>query len=211
MTRSQSTKKSISLPRLLLYVFALSGVICVNVFGVLSTGYLPVKELAGTALIAIAIFVPPYFYKKLPNGVGATRGLEHGPKWQLHEHIKRQSKVVQALYRWINRLRGACLGVVIGGFLIFVGIGVGISTPTIFIGWFIGGVAWSFWWILNGIGTFIIRAGSFPKELLIGQREFVRGRKAICAGASRIVIGLLLLITPINFLYSTYRLITGRL
>jgi len=198
-----------SLFRKFLYVFGVLSILSASIVTIAFEGLGPgIKAILGSFFILACIFVPAYIYKRLPNGTGTLRGLEHGSKWQFQEHIKRQSDSAQSLYLWINRLRAACLGAMIGGFLAFCSLS-SFSIYTGFSGWFIFSVAWPLWWISNGVGTLIVRGGNFPKELLVGKREFVIGRKSTFAGVSRLVIGLLLLSTPINFLYFGYLFATG--
>jgi hypothetical protein len=86
----------------------------------------------------------------------------------------------------------------VGGFLVFISEALGTSTAGVLIGWLIVALAWPLWWLLNGVGTLVLRGGSFPKELLVGKREFVKGRKAVVAGLSRMAIGAALLTVPIS-------------
>src|SRR5919109_2427060 len=108
--------------------------------------------------LLFAILATAKFYKRLPNGKGTLRGWELGPKWQFHEYLKRQPKSAQVLFRWITRFRVACLGAWVGGTLTFCGAGLAFSLyrteyMTSFMGLFTSGIAWSLWWILNGIGA----------------------------------------------------------
>ena len=195
------------LPRKVAYVIGFVFV-SLNILVAFLTGRL--RDLLGFFAVLAVLVVPPYLYKRLPNGPGALRGLEHGSKWQFQEHLKRQSKLVQATYLWLNRLRVACLGTMLGGFLAFCGMST-FSIASGLLGWFIFSIAWPLWWIFNGAGTFVVRGGNFPRELLVGKREFVVGPKATFASISRIAIGVLLLSMPLNFLYLIYLIATGQL
>jgi len=111
-----------SLFRKFLYVFGVLYIISASVIAIAFGGLGGIKAILGSFLLLACIFVPAYIYKRLPNGTGTLRGLEHGVKWQFHEYIKRQSRLAQSVYLWINRLRVACLGAMMGGFLAFCGL-----------------------------------------------------------------------------------------
>jgi len=157
----------------------------------------------------MAPIVVALIYKRLPNGKGTLRGLENGSKFQFHEHVKRQPLQVQMIYLLINRLRAACVGAMLGGFLAFVGLSF-FSVYSAVLGWFVFSIALPLWWLFNGMGTIVVRGGNFPKELLVGKREFVVGAKATFAGLSRIAIGVLFMVVPLNALYLIYLFVTGQ-
>lgn len=200
------------LPRKLLYLIAGLAFIGINVASLIYTGHArQLGQFLGSVAILFLMFLSPYFYQRLPNGTGTLRGIEHGPKWQFEQYLARQRKWVRFLYTGINRLRAACLGAFAGGALAFCSMIIGVSVFTGLSGWLVAGIAWPAWWVLNGLGTLVLRAGSFPKALLIGKREFVIGWKAVAAGLSRIIIGVLMLSTPLNFIYLIYLWATGHL
>jgi hypothetical protein len=211
MTQIRNTKKHISLLRWLLYLSAILGFVCVNVFGMLSTGYLPVRELAGLSILLIAAFVPPYFYQRLRNGTGALRSLEHGPNWQFAEQLDHRPKWERLTHWGIAQLRRVSLTVLpIGG--ITLGAGVLLQyLPAVFIGYFFAVLAIPGWLILGGLNALLLRIAIYPSSLWIGKFEFVKGWKAIFGGCSRVALGLFMFYPALSLLYLIYALAMGNL
>jgi hypothetical protein len=126
-------------------------------------------------------------YTGLQNATGATRGLEHGPQWQLAEYVKRRPDRVHSRHRWIRRLRAASWGSVAGSVVAFVVGGILGSFCSALLAWAIFASFVFMPYALSGVDALVLDAAVFPDKLLLGKPEFVIGRKARVRGYLRII------------------------
>lgn len=132
-------------------------------------------------------------YARLPNAVGATRGMEFGPRSQFAAYLERQPKRVQSIHRRIGWLRAAALGTLAGGGVALVA-GPALGRFPVFLAALVAiGLGVHAFILLGAVDVFAVKAVVSPAHLIAGRLEFATGRKARFAGSMRLLASAALL------------------